>query len=99
MVSKARLDLPLPERPVMTISLSRGISTSRFLRLCSRAPRTVILSEGIGLIVSDRCERPFHFPSQFRGEGDANPGPGLPGFLALRTSGRLEHRHRPLSVG
>ncbi len=40
MVSKARLDLPEPERPVTTISLSRGISTEMFLRLCTRAPRT-----------------------------------------------------------
>src|SRR5688572_21836813 len=44
MVSKARLDLPEPERPVMTTSWSRGISTSMFFRLCSRAPRTTILS-------------------------------------------------------
>src|SRR5206468_12312311 len=42
MVSKAREDLPDPLRPVMTTSLSRGISTSRFLRLCSRAPRMTI---------------------------------------------------------
>src|SRR6478736_9805256 len=42
MVSKASEDLPEPERPVNTTSLSRGISISTFLRLCSRAPRTVI---------------------------------------------------------
>jgi N-acyl-D-amino-acid deacylase len=40
MVSKARLDLPEPDRPVMTVRLSRGMSTSMPLRLCSRAPRT-----------------------------------------------------------
>src|SRR5258708_3140466 len=40
MVSKASEDLPDPERPVMTTSRSRGMSTSTFLRLCSRAPRT-----------------------------------------------------------
>src|SRR5690606_7368733 len=44
MVSKASDDLPEPDRPVITTSLSRGISTSMFLRLCSRAPRTMILS-------------------------------------------------------
>src|SRR5206468_12529028 len=43
MVSKARLDLPEPDRPVITTSRSRGISTSIFFRLCSRAPRTTIL--------------------------------------------------------
>ena len=42
MVSNARLDLPEPESPVITTSLSRGISTSTFLRLCSRAPRMTI---------------------------------------------------------
>jgi hypothetical protein len=44
MVSKARLDFPEPERPVTTISRSRGISTSMFLRLWTRAPRTTSLS-------------------------------------------------------
>src|SRR3982750_2124081 len=40
MVSNARLLFPDPDRPVMTVSDSRGISTSIPLRLCSRAPRT-----------------------------------------------------------
>ena len=40
MVSKASDDLPEPDRPVKTISLSRGSSMAMFLRLCSRAPRT-----------------------------------------------------------
>src|SRR4051794_21527755 len=38
MVSKASEDLPEPLKPVMTTSLSRGILSVRFLRLCSRAP-------------------------------------------------------------
>src|SRR5919108_4901192 len=38
MVSKASEDFPEPERPVNTISLSRGRSSVTFLRLCSRAP-------------------------------------------------------------
>src|SRR5271165_1868730 len=42
MVSKASDDLPEPERPVNTTSLSRGIARSTFFRLCSRAPRIVI---------------------------------------------------------
>ena len=45
MVSKASEDLPEPESPVMTTRLSRGMSTSMFLRLCSRAPRTTIWSQ------------------------------------------------------
>ena len=42
MVSNASDDLPDPDSPVITTSLSRGISTSMFLRLCSRAPLTTI---------------------------------------------------------
>src|SRR5208283_4095176 len=42
MVSKASEDLPEPERPVKTTSLSRGIAKSTFFRLCSRAPRITI---------------------------------------------------------
>src|ERR1039457_7397771 len=38
MVSNASDDLPLPLRPVMTTSLSRGMFSVRFFRLCSRAP-------------------------------------------------------------
>src|SRR5580692_1158026 len=38
MVSNASDDFPDPDSPVITTSLSRGISTSMFLRLCSRAP-------------------------------------------------------------
>src|SRR5207248_11666769 len=40
MVSKARLDFPEPDSPVMTTRLSRGISSEMFLRLCTRAPCT-----------------------------------------------------------
>src|SRR3990170_6719196 len=39
MVSKASDDLPEPDSPVITTSLSRGRSSEMFLRLCSRAPR------------------------------------------------------------
>src|SRR5471032_765017 len=42
MVSKAKEDLPEPDRPVNTTSWSRGIATSMFLRLCSRAPWLVL---------------------------------------------------------
>src|ERR1035441_146716 len=43
MVSKARLLLPEPDKPVITISLSRGNSTETFFRLCTRAPCTAIV--------------------------------------------------------
>src|SRR5919107_4176115 len=42
MVSKASDDFPEPDNPVNTTSLSRGMTRSTFLRLCSRAPRTAI---------------------------------------------------------
>src|SRR5437879_13873074 len=42
MVSKASDDLPEPESPVKTTSLSRGMVRSTSFRLCSRAPRMTI---------------------------------------------------------
>ncbi len=42
-------DFPEPERPVMTTSWSRGMRTSMFLRLCSRAPRTRMWSRGMAV--------------------------------------------------
>src|SRR5688572_8267409 len=47
MVSKASDDFPDPDKPVMTVSLSRGMVTSMFLRLCARAPRTMRASSAI----------------------------------------------------
>src|SRR5258708_10894542 len=48
MVSKARLDLPEPERPVTTTRLSRGISSDTFFRLCTRAPCTAMVVRAAG---------------------------------------------------
>src|SRR5437868_14051774 len=44
MVSKAREDLPDPDGPVTTMNARRGISRSKFLRLCCRAPLMTMLS-------------------------------------------------------
>src|SRR2546425_5785772 len=49
MVSKAREDFPEPEMPVSTTRRSRGSSTEMFLRLCSRAPRMTMRSNGMAL--------------------------------------------------
>src|SRR6185312_15452913 len=46
MVSKASEDLPEPETPVTTVMALCGTSKSMFLRLCTRAPRTTMLSLG-----------------------------------------------------
>jgi hypothetical protein len=35
-----RLDLPLPDTPVMQVSKPTGISAVAFFRLCARAPTT-----------------------------------------------------------
>ncbi len=49
MVSKARLDLPEPESPVTTMSLSRGSSSDTFFRLWTRAPCTAMVVRGAAL--------------------------------------------------
>jgi len=41
-MSKASVDLPEPDRPVTTVSASRGIDRLMFFRLCSRAWRISI---------------------------------------------------------
>ena len=41
-VSNANEDLPEPERPVITVNLSLGISKSIFFKLCCFAPLTWI---------------------------------------------------------
>ena len=43
-VSNARLDFPLPLKPVNTTNLCLGISRSIFLRLCSLAPIIFMVS-------------------------------------------------------
>ena len=43
-MSNAKDDLPLPLKPVITTSLSRGISTVIFFKLCCLAPLTINLS-------------------------------------------------------
>src|SRR6476659_6789103 len=48
MVSKASEDLPEPESPVTTTSLSRGISSEMFLRLCTLAPCTATVVRAVG---------------------------------------------------
>src|SRR4051794_18736927 len=47
MVSKARLDLPEPDSPVITIRLSRGSSRDTFLRLWTRAPCTPMVVRAV----------------------------------------------------
>src|SRR6476659_8417380 len=92
MVSNARLDLPLPERPVMTTSRSRGNARSTSLRLCSRAPCTKIRSWGTVQVYAarhiwNRCSiRGRRFPTpRRRSFGLAD----LPGAILLLERERL----------
>src|SRR5438477_10999418 len=48
MVSKARLDFPEPESPVMQMRAFRGSRTVMSFRLCSRAPWTTSSSAAMG---------------------------------------------------
>src|SRR3990167_8894988 len=54
-VSNAREDFPLPESPVKTTILLRGISTEIFFRLCVRAPLMTILPAPTEASGSEPC--------------------------------------------
>src|SRR5882757_7570531 len=81
MVSNASEDFPEPERPVNTTSLSLGISTSMFLRLCSRAPRIVIarVEEALGWRFALRISSILAFPGAYDAQVWAHASPGTPG--------------------
>src|SRR3990172_7343865 len=90
MVSKARLDLPLPDRPVMTTSRSRGSSTVMFLRLCSRAPRTTIESWVMRFPAAlSRALDPLGAP--LRGRERLRPERGLAVDLAVAQLDQDDH--------
>src|SRR5260370_40669955 len=97
MVSKASDDFPEPDKPVNTASLSRGISTSMFLRWCSRAPRIVIarvpepaLFWRFALSTSSISVFPGAWRRTTLGAHDhGSPGPGADGRkLERRKNGR-----------
>src|ERR1700683_5548246 len=54
MVSNASEDLPEPETPVTTVNVLCRTSKSMFLRLCTRAPRTTMLSVDMLFVNMDR---------------------------------------------
>src|ERR1700689_31102 len=94
-VSKARLDLPEPDRPVKTIIASLGSSSETSLRLCSRAPwitrrsaNSVQHSKGgtLPLQAGGLCEA--------RPATDGNNKNGPSGIPGVRSGGR-----RPDLVG
>jgi len=46
-MSKAKLDFPEPDNPVMTTNLFLGITTSIFFKLCNLAPLIMMFSFGL----------------------------------------------------
>src|ERR1700690_1403701 len=115
MVSNASDDLPLPLKPVKTTSLSRGIESERFLRLCSRAPP--IFMNSLLTVVKFQIERICNSTSKQRGckvgvvakdlKPHPHPGP-LPSrcgsgegekFAALRKQHELVEFHDQRRVG
>src|SRR5574340_1020825 len=72
MVSKASEDFPDPLKPVITVKVLRGISTSMLFRLCCRAPCTVMrLSLGREVSFSQRSiECGMERKTAARGIGD-----------------------------
>src|SRR6266581_531651 len=91
MVSKARLDLPLPLGPVTTVSFPSGRSTSIPLRLFWRAPR--ISMQSVRDAAATRSLFPIFEPtgnnSRLRGDSqpvaaslcEAHDGPLIPHAL------------------
>src|SRR5712692_8544071 len=107
MVSMASEDLPEPDRPVKTTSLSRGMVRSTSFRLCSRAPRITIWVCGEPISGMDSPSYPSPGPDQTRlgrrgrREGFAifqgvpaecdEPVPELGGPLELQVAGGFLH--------
>src|SRR5947208_16982498 len=80
MVSKASEDLPDPDSPVNTMSLSRGSSNETLRRLCSRAPRITSLSD-----------TPREYAGSGRSEHENLPAVVAGGGLASDRRGQQGH--------
>src|SRR5439155_4678141 len=93
MVSKARLDLPLPLGPVTTVSLPSGRSTSIPLRLFWRAPRISMHS-----VAADAAPR--FFSIAFKPTGDdsrCGGGAQISGAAPLWEAPRARTAHTSAS--
>src|SRR3989337_2664357 len=86
MVSKASEDLPEPDSPVITTSLSRGRSSEIFLRLCSRAPR---MEMNLEVILGAMSERPG--PSARLSPGEGEPQEEGRGLMVRDAPRALHH--------
>src|SRR4051812_47090510 len=98
MVSKARLDLPLPLGPVTTVSWPSGRSRSIPLRLFWRAPRTSTHPRSAGAVT--------HFRSPFReltgdypsGRSDSQISRGENAFFFLLVPARNRPPSAPMKI-
>lgn len=93
MVSNANDDLPEPDNPVKTMSLSLGRSSETFLRLCSRAPRITRESDTrVEPIAPDPTPTEHLFHQVGAAAADwcemASPGPAAETTAARRGSTR-----------
>src|ERR1700749_1115578 len=95
MVSNASEDLPEPDRPVNTTSLSRGISRSTFFRLCSRGPRMVIAR----VPEPEFCCRLALMISSMSAVPDAHAYEGAPAEQNFRNGRQWVHSERRKNVG
>src|SRR5258708_32754917 len=101
MVSNAKLDLPLPDSPVMTMSRSRGRVRSMPFRLCSRAPEMTMESWGIGDCLAypvAGCSTPCGrvVPVMMRGRTGVRQGPeagDMQNGRGARSVGHHGRRH------
>src|SRR5881394_742146 len=97
MVSKARLDLPLPLGPVMTVNFPRGRSRSIPLRLFWRAPRISThprsggaVTQGFSAVVEPTVDYPIARTGLQMWEGplrpDWSPHKGPPTFASHKDA-------------
>src|SRR5580704_1994508 len=88
MVSKASDDLPEPESPVNTTSLSRGMVRSMPFRLCSRAPRIEITRCGASKSLSSDPDetRDAAFGAGLKEDLEGDFGAGMKGRAAMNVS-------------
>src|SRR5664279_5265386 len=93
MVSKASEDLPEPDRPVKTTSWSRGMATSMFLRLCSRAPRMVMARASRGGWLGRSG-----MPPERSKNGPVLPGQARRRLKTIRTQVKGRHKAGPAQI-
>ena len=114
MVSKARLDLPEPDRPVMTVRLSRGMSTSIALevvlaraadgnmgqhRLVSRSSFVLVIREPPPMVNAASHMRGFARRQLRMFIDSSRRRSSMAGAMLVATSGSLSFHQSNQAVG